>query len=413
MSPNDQTCRILDSTTVKLVGIKPAAEVTDLVSSSKFLHAGSQLMLHEVPGPMRGALAGALVFEGVARDLTEAEEALQAGAVSLGPCHSAGGVGAMAGVVTPTMPVVLVETPDGLRSFSPLNEGLGRALRFGSTDGQVLARLSWMRDVAMPILDQAIKDSPPIDLTELQAEGLRRGDECHNRNVATSATLALRLAPAVVRACHNREAGAEVLEYATTNPHFFLPFSMAAAKAIGDAASQVAGASVVTGICANGRRVSIRVGGNTAWFHGAAPLGDPRLFPGYNLEDALPAMGDSFATEVVGLGAFALTAAPAISSFIGGTAASALSMIQELRAICVTQSTRFLVPYTEFAGTPLGIDVARVVSSGITPIVNNGIAHRAPGRGQVGAGITRLPLEPFKAAAAALGIGGSGTSAGG
>ena len=403
MSANQLAFKALDTTTVTLVGVRPAAEVVAFTSRNHVLHAGPPLRLEEMPGPMRGAVVGGLVFEGIAATLTEAESLVRSGSVSISTCHAAGGVGAMAGVVTPTMPVVVVEGSSGGRAFSPLNEGLGRALRFGSNAEDVLARLSWLRDVAAPVLDAAIGATPPIDLTKLQAEGLRRGDECHNRNVATTCALVLRLAPAIARQAPSGEIAASVIEYAAANPHFFLPFSMAAAKVIGDAAANFAGSSIVTGISANGRQLAIRVSGTgDRWFSAAAPIGEPRLFEGFTRDDAQATMGDSFATEAAGLGAFALTAAPAITSFVGGDTATSNRLVEEMRSICVSESSRFRVPFDDFRGTPLGIDVLRVVAAGVAPIVNNGIAHREAGRGQIGAGITRLPLEIFVEAAAAI-----------
>ena len=404
MDPNQLCLRALDTTRAILVGVRPASELVAFDSATHVLHAGPELSLEELPGPMRGALLGALVFEGAARTLPEAEEVARSGAVTLTPCHAAGGVGAMAGIVTRRMPVVVVEASGGRRAFCPVNEGLGRALRFGSNAPDILDRLHWISEVAMPVLDGAIAAAGPIDITELQAEGLRRGDECHNRNVASTAALVLRLTPAIVRAAPSAEVAARVIEYAAGNPHFFLSFSMAAAKALGDAATGMAGSSLLTGISANGRRLGIRVSETgERWFTGPAPLGEPRLFEGYMLADAQPMMGDSFATEVVGLGAFALNAAPAIASFIGGDAATAAETVRLMRGICAGESTRFLAPYEDFRGTPLGIDVRRVAETGVAPVVNNGFAHREAGRGQVGAGITRLPLEVFVEAAAALG----------
>jgi hypothetical protein len=403
VGPNTRTLAVLDTTPAYLVGIVPAAEATSGVGRRCYLHAGPPLGDDPLPPPMRGALLGALVFEGEAADLAEAQELVDAGEVSVSSCHESGGVGAMAGIVTPSMPVVVVESDAGRRAFSPLNEGLGRALRFGSNQPDILTRLAWIRDVAAPLLDGAVASLPRLDVTTLQTEGLRRGDECHNRNVASTAALVARLAPALVGSDGSRENVAAVLHYASSNPHFFLPFSMAAGKVVADSAHGIAGSSIVTAISANGRRVGIRVSGlGDSWFVGDAPVGTPRLFDGFTIDDVQPMMGDSFVTEVIGLGAFAMQAAPAIASFIGGDPAELGSRIDEMRAITVGRSSRFLVPHMGFGGTPLGIDVERVVATGIPPLVNNGLAHRKPGGGQVGAGLTTLPLEPFVAAAEEL-----------
>jgi Protein of unknown function (DUF1116) len=391
----------LDGIAVGLDGVTAAGDVIPWVARRRYLHSGPPIALEELPGPTRGALLGALVFEREAPDLGEAEELLGAGEVEIAPCHEHGCVGAMAGIVSPRMPVV-VAAAGSRRAFSPLNEGLGTALRFGSNDRPTLERLEWLADVCAPGLDRAIEASEAIELTELVAEGLRRGDECHNRNVATGAALMGRIAPALAEACSPRDA-ARILGYGFGNPHFFLPFSIATAKLLADAAHGIEGSPIVTAIAGNGRRLGIRVSGlGDRWFEAPAPLGEARFFPGYDADDATPTMGDSFITETTGWGAHALTAAPAIVSFIGGRIEECRRLVEGIRRICATESTRMLIPGDGFRGTPLGIDVGLVAELGISPVVNNGIAHRDPGVGQVGAGITPLPREPFVRAAEAL-----------
>lgn len=385
------------------MGVRSAASVCDVVGPRSFLHAGPPVALDEITGPMRGAIIGTLVFEGEAQDPEAAAQIVDAGAVELTPCHDVGAVGAMAGIVSPSTPVVVAETESGDRTFAPLNEGLGQALRFGSHDEAVLRRLGWMRDVAGPLLDRTIAEIGGIDLVAMQAEGLRRGDECHNRNVASTANMIATLGPAIAAIDDPPQHRRDVLAYMAGNPHFFLSFSIAAAKAIADRAHRTADPGVVTAICANGVSMGVRVSGlGSRWFLTDAPIGKPKLFPGFELGDVCPAMGDSYITEVVGLGAFALASAPALTSFVGGMPSESLALVDELRRIVRGASTRFLVPFDDYRGTPLGIDVALVAKSGVAPVVNNGLAHRRPGMGQVGAGVTRLPSEPFVAANHAL-----------
>ena len=401
----DPALNALDETRVVLRGVRPAGEVVDGVGPRRFLHSGPPLELDEIPGPMRGAILGALVFEGEAPDLDAAQEILDGGEIELLSCHHAGGVGAMAGIVTPQMPVLVAEndaTPSQ-QVFSPVNEGLGQALRFGANDPKTLERLRWIADIAAPVLDAALADSDELDLIEMVSEGLRRGDECHNRNVATSASLIAHLAPAIARTAPTPEQAAEVFTFAAGNRHFGLPFSMVAGKGIAVAASGVEGSPLVTAISGNGRRLGIRVSGTgDRWFLCPSPLGDARYFEGFSAEDATPTMGDSMISETVGFGGFALTAAPAITSFVGGTVAESRKLIEEMRSITVGESSRFLIPEEEFRGTPMGIDVHLVAETGVSPVINNGLAHKDPGRGQVGAGITRLPVEPFAEASTAL-----------
>jgi hypothetical protein len=403
--PSGKTIAAFDTTRVHVVGIAPASEVTSAVGRKRYLHSGPPISLEEVPGPMRGAILGALVFEGEAPDLEGAARLLRAGDVEISPCHDVGAVGAMAGIITPTMPVIVVETGAGRIAFSPINEGLGKALRFGSNDAETIERLGWLRHSFAPLADRAIRGDGEIDLTEFQAEGLRRGDECHNRNVASTAALLIRLAPQFIRHARKGDDPARAIEYASSNPHFFLPFSMASCKAMADAGHGVEGSSVVTAMAGNGRRLGIRVSGlKDRWFLAPAPVGNPKLFPGFSIDDAQPTMGDSFITETVGLGAFALSASPAICSFVGGDPARAHESVAEMRKLCVGSSSRFLLPFERFAGTPVGIDVRKVAETGIAPLTNNGLAHREPGRGQVGAGLTRLPLDPFVEASRVLDV---------
>jgi hypothetical protein len=404
------TVDVLDSTRVKLVGVRPAAEVAPLVGPRRFLHSGPPIALDELPGPTRGAVAGALVFEGEARDVREAEAILERGEVELVPCQDAGAGGAIAGIVSPRMPVVVVESDRGTVTFSPLNEGMGRALRFGANGDETLRRLAWLRDVFAPLLDRAI-GTVDVELTELQAEGLRRGDECHNRTVATSTALLLRIAPALYRVARDLDAADRVLADAQANPHFFVPFSIAAAKAIADAAHGIPGSPIVTGSGGNGVRYGIRVSGlGDRWLTAPAPRAQPKLFPGFEPGDAQPTLGDSLVIETVGLGAFALAAAPAVCAYIGGTPAETSALVTEMRAVSAGTSSRFLIPFESFAGAPLGIDVSLVAETGIEPLTNTGLAHRRPGVGQVGAGLTRLPLAPFREAASLLARAGAESS---
>lgn len=399
----DPAIHALDTTTSELVGIAQAKEVTGVSTPRRLLHAGPPLALCDLPGPMRGAVLAALLFEGVAGDVDEAERSLDAGDLELIPCHHLGGVGAMAGVVSPSMAVVVTSGSSSTTTFSPVNEGLGRAMRFGTHDEPTIQRLRWLRDSLLPVLDRGVRSVSPIELTELQAEALRRGDECHNRNIAATAALLVRLAPGLIRSNSDAAASAEVLSWASANPHFFLPFSIAAAKAVASSAHGVAGSPIVTAIAANGVDVGIQVSGcGERWFRAAAPIGAVRCFDGFTVEDGQAMMGDSYIAETVGLGALSLSAAPAIGTFLGITADDGRRVVEEARSVCGGTSSRFLLAAQDFLGAPIGIDVYRVARSGAAPQVNTGVAHRRAGVGQIGAGVVRLPLAPFDDAAAFL-----------
>jgi len=357
------------------VGVGVAADVIPEMRPDLLLHSGPPLAWEDASGPMRGALEGALRLEG--RDSAD-----------LDPCHHHGAVGPMAGVISASMPVVIVEDPvSGTRAWSNLNEGLGRVLRYGADDEAVLDRLRWMASVLGPDLTRALA-AGPIDLSAINQRALQMGDELHNRHRAATSLLFRELAL--------RGLPAESLRFVDGNDYFYLNLAMAAAKAACDAAAGVPGSSLVVTMARNGTRFGIRVSGDPArWFTApaAVPIG---LFLGaYTQADANPDIGDSAITETYGLGGFAMAAAPAITRVVGGTARSALDATLEMYEITVEEHPLHQVPALDFRGTPTGIDVRRVVETGIRPVINTGIAHRRAGVGQVGAGLVRAPLEPF------------------
>ena len=379
-----------------LVDVQPAGEAIPGLSGRMLLHSGPPIAWERMCGPVRGAIVGAALFEGWASDADEAERLAASGAIGFDACHHHGAVGPMAGVVSPSMPVVLVEnTAAGNRAFATLNEGLGKVLRFGAYDESVLARLRWFRDGLGPTLSSTLAATGPIDLKSITAQALQMGDEGHNRNVAATSLLVRSLAPALVRAATADQATA-ALDFLRGNDHFFLNLSMAACKSTLDAAHGVPGSSVVTAMSRNGVEFGVRLSGTgDAWYTAPVGVPDGLYFPGYGPDDANPDLGDSAITETCGIGGFAMAAAPAIVRFVGGTAADALNFTRQMYRITLERNPAFALPPLGFAGTPAGIDARRVVESGVQPVINTGIAHKLPGVGQIGAGIARAPLSCF------------------
>jgi hypothetical protein len=318
--------------------------------------------------------------------------------VRLSPCHDHDAVGPMAGVVSPSMPVLVVE--DGpRRAYATLNEGLGRVLRFGAFDAEVQSRLDWLRDILAPALHRALESTGPVDLTALFAQALAMGDEGHNRNVAATSLLTRKLAPALA----GHPSGSSVLTFLAGNDHFALNASMAAAKLGLDAAADVPGSTMVTAMSRNGVEFGLRVAGTgSRWFTAPALPVNGLFFPGYGPDDANPDLGDSAITETLGLGGFAMAAAPAITRFVGGTSADALATSREMARITIGRHPVYQLPALGFVGTPSGIDVRKVVETGILPVINTGIAHRDAGVGQIGAGTVTAPPGVFTQALAAL-----------
>jgi hypothetical protein len=349
-------------------------------------------------------VCGAIVFEGWAPDLAAAEKLAAQGGVRFAPNHHYGAVGPMTGITTRSMPLLVVENRAfGNRAVCALNEGLGKVMRFGGNDAEVLARLAWLRDEFGPLLGAALRSSE-VPLNPLIARGLAMGDEMHQRNVACSSLLLRTLAPSLSRKAKDPEILAKALEFMGGNDQFFLNIAMAMGKSILDPARGTKSSTIVTAMCRNGTDFGIRVAGlGDAWF--TAPVEMPRglYFPGYGAADANPDIGDSAILEAVGLGAFAMAAAPAVAGFVGaGGFAEALAYTRAMGEIAAGRNPRWGIPALEFAGAPAGIDVRRVVETGVAPAINTGIAHRLPGVGQVGAGVARAPLACFEKALVAL-----------
>ncbi len=397
--------RMMDARPI-LIGVGKARDVIPGRGDKENLltHAGPPIEWDRMSGPMRGAVAGALIFEGRAKTYEEAEKLVEAGKVEFAPCHHYQSAGPMAGLISPSMSVYIVEDKEtGRRAFSGLNEGYGKVLRYGAYDEEVIERLRWLDDVMAPILNDALQEMGGIDMRALMAEALHMGDECHNRNKAGSIMFTARLAPYITRVAPDPETAAQVIKFMGDNALTVLNPVMAACKVMADAAHNIEGSTIVTTMARNGTDFGIRISGlGDRWFTAPAPPVEGLYFPGYTAEDANPDLGDSTIMETVGIGGFAMAAAPAIVTFVGGTAKLAMDTTLEMYEITEAKHKYFTIPALEFQGTPTGIDIRKVVEKGITPRVNTGVAHKKAGIGQVGAGLVRPPLSMFEEAVVAF-----------
>jgi hypothetical protein len=388
-----------------LVGCVPAARALPL-AGRVVLHAGPPLPWNRACPTMQASILCAIRYEGWAEDDHAAREQIARGEVTLGPCHHGGAAGPMTGVVTPSMPVfVVVNRRHGNRAVATINEGLGKVLRFGANDESVVARLRWLASEAAPLLDAAIRQSGGIDLRAIMAKALTMGDEMHQRNVAASCLFIRTLFPHLTRAAGDAAALGRVAEFLAGNDQFFLNLAMAAAKAIADPCLGVPESTMVATMARNGTEFGIRVAGlGDRWF--TAPVNVPRglYFPGFGPDDANPDIGDSAIVETVGLGGFAMAASPAVAGFVGhGGLPEAVAATEEMAEICLAEHAHFRMPTVGDRGTPVGIDIRKVVETGIAPLINTGMAGKVPGTGQIGAGVVRAPIACFEVALDAFG----------
>jgi hypothetical protein len=384
----------------RLIDCRPAGEALGL-PKHLVLHAGPPVPWAQMCEPMRSAILCAIRYEGWARDDEAATRLIDSQHVQLAPCHHWQAVGPMTGVITPSMPVFVVENPvHGNRAHATINEGLGKVLRFGANDATVVSRLQWLASEAGPLLGAALRAAGGIDLRTLMAQALRMGDEMHQRNVAASSLFARLLLPHLARAADQAAALVRVAEFIASNDQFFLNLAMAAGKAMSDPAHGIEHSTLVTTMARNGTEFGIRVSGHgERWF--TAPVNMPNgfYFPSFGPDDANPDLGDSAIVETIGLGGLAMAASPAVARFLGaGGMAEALQVTAEMRQICLGEHPHFRVPSLDERGTPAGIDVRDVIETAITPLINTGIAGRKAGTGQIGAGVVRAPLACFSQA---------------
>ena len=392
---NADVLRRLDTGVPRLVGVRPAGEVVPGLQGRVLLHAGPALELGDAGDPLRRSMRAAVVAEGWADDVAAADVLLASGQVRLAPANESGGVVPMATVMGPTTPVWVVALEEaGLTSWAPLGQGSGDVAWFGKDSPGAVARLVLLREAVAPVLAEVLRDSGPVEVLNLAAQGVAMGDDVHVRTQAATNLLLKHLLPSLMASEHERRV--EVGRYLSANHLLFLTLAMACARALTGWAAQVQGSSVVTTMARNGTRFGARLSGCDTWFLAPSPMVGSALYhPGRGEADAAPDIGDSAVLELIGLGGAAAAGSPAVGQLVGGLAGAA-ALTAELERVCVGRSTRFTLPTFGGRGTPLAVDVRKVVEHGITPKVTTGILHRSEGAGQVGAGVAVAPLACFR-----------------
>lgn len=403
---NAEALRRINAASPVLTGVRPAKEAIPELRGRALSHAGPAVPVHRLCGPMRGAIIGAIRYEGWAETAADAEALLDQNGVRLHVNHDLHAVGPMAGIISPSMPLLEVrDAAQGGVGYAPLNEGIGAVLRFGANDNAVVTRLRWLQGVLAPALDAAVKRLGGLPLAPLMARALTMGDEMHQRNIAGTSLFYRAMAPALAEGNLRPEALGAILRFLADTDQFFLNLAMVAAKVIMDAARGIPWSTVVTAMSRNGVEFGIRVSGlGDRWFVAPSPVPAGLLFPGHTADDANPDMGDSAIIETLGLGAFAMAAAPAVTGFVGlPSAAEAIGITRSMGEITVGRSLHFKIPALDFDGVPTAIDIRKVVRLDVAPIINTGIAHKRAGVGQIGAGVVRAPLAVFHEALKAFG----------
>jgi hypothetical protein len=398
---NAEAVRRLTTSRPRLVAIERAGHALGL-ERGQFLHAGPPIAWADASGPVRGALLGAIVYENLADSVQDAEAL--APKMSLAPAHSRHAVGPMAGVISPSMPVfVMHDDVFGSTAYITMNEGLGKVLRFGAYSDEVIERLRWMERVLAPVLAATLRRHGPVDLPSILAQALQMGDEGHNRNRAGTSLFIREVVADLIELELPTADLAAALRFINGNDHFMLNLAMGMGKAAADCARGLSGSTMVVAMARNGTEFGIQTAGTgDDWFTGPAEIPEGLYFSGFSAQDANPDLGDSTIMETVGLGGFAMAAAPAIVQFVGGDVSAAIENTQRMYEITLAEHPLYQIPALGFRGTPTGIDVTLVARTETLPVVNTGIAGREPGVGQVGAGIVDPPRQAFAQATRAL-----------
>nr|WP_314267984.1 DUF1116 domain-containing protein [uncultured Moellerella sp.] len=378
-----------------------------LATGKKLLHAGPPVTWDEMSGPVRGACIGASLFEGWAKNEEDALAMLGKGEVEFIPCHNVNAVGPMGGITSAHMPMLVVKNDvHGNEAYCNMNEGIGKVMRFGAYGPDVQQRLHWMHDSLAPVLKAALATiDNGIDLTAIMAQAITMGDEFHQRNIGASALLLRELAPILSQLDYPKDEVTKVMKFLSITDQFFLNLAMAYCKAAMDAGAQIKQGTIVTVMTRNGNNFGIKISGmGDQWF--TAPVNTPQglFFSGFSQADANPDIGDSAITETFGIGGAAMVAAPGVTRFVGASGGmdAARQVSEEMAEIYLARNMMLQIPTWDFQGACLGLDARRVVETGITPLINTGIAHKEPGVGQIGAGTVRAPLGCFEKAIVAL-----------
>lgn len=381
-----------------IIGIGVALEDIPNMDKKTVLHAGPPIKWENMSGPLRGAVIGGLIYEKLASNEEEAVALAESGEIKFDSCHHHNSVGPMAGVVTASMPVWIVENKAfGNLAYCTLNEGLGKVLRYGAYSKEVIDRLNWMEKVLAPVLKAALELRGEMDLKSMIAQVVQMGDEGHNRNKAGTSLFIREIAPYIAMTDFSKEDMYDVLKFMDSNDHFFLNLTMPACKSAIDPNGDIKYSSIVSTMARNGTEFGIRVSGlGDRWFTAPAEIVEGLYFPGYSVDDANPDIGDSVITETTGLGGFAMATAPAIVQFVGGTLQDAIQYTTSMYEITEEENEAYKMPAMNFRGTPTGIDIQKVVETQVLPIINTGVAHKEAGIGQVGAGLVRPPMKCFE-----------------
>jgi hypothetical protein len=398
---NAEVVRRLDQGIPLLTGLTTVSAAVPGLPPGTLLHCGPAIGYPDAPDPLRRSMQAAVVAEGWASSPEQAHGLLERGEIGLSPANAHRVVVPMATALGTSSPLFILTGEGSTTAYAPISQGPGEVAWFGCASEASISRLTFLRDVVAPVIGRILARTGPLDVLGIAAQAVAMGDDVHIRTQAATNLLIREWLPYLAEM-----SGPEVAAFArilSGNHLFFLTLAMGAARSLTEWAAKVPDSSIVTSMARNGSTFGIRLAGDDQWFLAEAPeIRHALYYPGQGPQTSARDIGDSAVLELCGLGAAAAAGSPAVAQLLGGPMREAAELTRRLTAVCAGRSSRFKIPALDNIGTPLGVDVRRVVELGTTPAVTTGILHRSDGTGQVGAGVAEAPLRCFAAALADL-----------
>jgi hypothetical protein len=381
-----------------LVDIKPAIKAIPGFKSNLITHAGPPIEWKRMCQPQKLSIINLIIYEGLADTPKKAERLVETGDVKIEPNHNYGNVSGMCGATSASMPVFVIKNK--VHGNIAYNWQQTDLTAFGDKYEKA-KEVQFVQETLAPVMKTTIKEAGGINIKELLAKGLQMGDELHGSFDACRGILMNWILPHIVKTGFPKETLVQVGEYFLSREGRWYcgNLMMGACKAMMDAARDIKYSTIVTAMSRNGVEFGIQISSlGNRWFTGLAGAIRGFTFPGYKPEDATPDIGDSAISETRGLGGTATPASPSHARFMGESFQNAVNHTKLMREVSVAEDPMFRIPYLDFAGVPVGIDVRKVVETGIVPKINTAMAHKEGGHPMIGAGVANAPIECFKEA---------------
>ncbi len=394
--------RIISADAV-LVDMKPARKVIPGFKDNLITHAGPPISWERMIKVQRMAVISAVRSEGLADSISEAESLIRRQEVIVEPNHKYGNVSGMCGVTSASNPVFVFK--DKVHDNTSTDWMQTDMTSFGDSYERGIKEVEFVRETLAPVLAATIRHAGGFNVKELLAKGLQMGDELHGSFDATRGVFMNWILPHIVRTDFPKETLGEIGDYFMGNGGRWIcgNLMMGGCKVMMDAAKGIKNCTIVTAMARNGVDFGIKVSAfGDRWFIGPAGEIKGFIFPGFKATDGAPDIGDSAISESRGFGGTALPASPSQARLFGGALQEAVQHTRDMRKVSIVEDPLFRIPYMDFIGVPVGIDIRKVVEMNIVPRIDTGIAHKDGGHGIIGTGIADAPMEAYKEAVTAF-----------